>query len=79
MLIIIIQVLVDMKINYCSNIIKKEYLPRLNDSLSKLYFTGLMINKLLKCYLGIEKLVMRLIIINVLIPVVSSKEFNNSV
>jgi DNA-directed RNA polymerase II subunit RPB2 len=46
---------VEMKINYCSNIIKKEYLPHLNDSLSKLYYTGLMINKLLKCYLGIEK------------------------
>ena len=44
-----------MKINYCANIIKKEYLPHLNDTLSKLYFKGLIINKLLKCYLAIDK------------------------
>tara|TARA_B100000575_G_C23139512_1_gene662796 strand:- start:1561 stop:4968 length:3408 start_codon:yes stop_codon:yes gene_type:complete len=46
---------VDMKINYCSNIIQREFLPHLSDNISKLYFTGLMINKLLKCYLGIQK------------------------
>jgi len=44
----------EMKFNYCKNIIQKEYLPHLKDNLSKLYFTGLMINKLLKCFLGIE-------------------------
>jgi len=44
-----------MKINYTTNIIKKEYLPHLKNNLSKLYFTGLMINKLIKCYLGLEK------------------------
>ena len=44
-----------MKINYTTNIIEKEYLPHLKDNLSKLYFTGLMINKLIKCYLGLEK------------------------
>ena len=43
-----------MKINYTTNIIEKEYLPHLKDNLSKLYFTGLMINKLIKCYLGLE-------------------------
>ena len=46
---------VDMKINYCKNIIQREYLPHLKDNESKLYFTGLMVNKLLKCYLKIEK------------------------
>ena len=44
----------EMRMNYCLNIIKKEYLPHLNDNLSKLYFTGLMVNKLLKSYLGIN-------------------------
>ena len=45
----------DMKINYCKNIIQRELLPHLDDNLSKLYFLGLMINKLLKHQLGIEK------------------------
>jgi len=44
----------DYRINYVKNILSRDYLPHLNDSLSKLYFTGLMINKLLKGYLGIE-------------------------
>ena len=42
------------KINYCKNILEKEYLPHLDSNLEKLYFTGLMINKLLKCYLDVE-------------------------
>ena len=46
---------IDMKINYCKNIIQKEYLPHLHDNESKLYFTGLMVNKLFKCYLKINK------------------------
>ena len=46
---------IEMKMNYCFNIIQKEFLPHLSNNLSKLYFTGLMINKLIKCYLGIEK------------------------
>ena len=45
----------DMKINYCKNIIEKEYLPHLESNQSKLYFTGLMINKLFKCLLKIDK------------------------
>jgi DNA-directed RNA polymerase II subunit RPB2 len=44
----------DLKFNYCKSILNKEYLPHLKDSISKLYFTGLMVNKLLKCYLGIN-------------------------
>ena len=46
----------EMRMNYCLNIIKKEYLPHLNDNISKLYFTGLMINRLLKSYLGISNI-----------------------
>ena len=46
---------IDMKMNYCRNIIQKEYLPHLDNNESKLYFTGLMVNKLIKCYLKIEK------------------------
>jgi len=45
----------EMKVNYCKNIIQKELLPHLEDNLSKLYFMGLMINKLLKCHLKIDK------------------------
>jgi DNA-directed RNA polymerase II subunit RPB2 len=45
----------EMKESYCKNIIEKEYLPHLSDNISKLYFTGLMINKLLKCLLGVQK------------------------
>ena len=44
----------DMKFNYCRNIINRDLLPHLGDSnMKKLYFMGLMINKLFKCYLGI--------------------------
>ena len=44
----------DMKLNYCKNIISRDLLPHLGDSImKKLYFMGLMINKLIKCYLGI--------------------------
>ena len=45
----------DLKFNYCKSILNKEYLPHLKDSVSKLYITGLMINKLLKCFLGINQ------------------------
>ena len=45
----------EMKVNYCKNIIQKELLPHLDDNLSKLYFIGLMINKLLKSHLKIDK------------------------
>jgi len=46
----------DMKINYTKSIFEKEYLPHLsNDSYSKIYFTGLMTNKLLKCYFNVEQ------------------------
>ena len=42
------------KYNYIKNCILKEYLNHLGDNnLKKLYFTGYMINKLIKCYLGI--------------------------
>lgn len=44
-----------LKISYCKNILDKEYLPHLNTNLEKLYYTGLMVNKLLKCYLNVEK------------------------
>ena len=46
---------IDMKINYCNNIIQKELLPHLKGNISKLYFLGLMVNRLLKCYLNIDK------------------------
>ena len=42
------------KISYCKNILEKEYLPHLGDNLKKLYFTGLMVNKLIKCYLKVD-------------------------
>ena len=42
------------KINYVKDVILKEYLNHLgNDNQKKLYFTGYMVNKLLKGYLGI--------------------------
>ena len=44
-----------LKISYCKNILDKEYLPHLNTNLEKLYYTGLMVNKLLKCYFKVEK------------------------
>jgi DNA-directed RNA polymerase II subunit RPB2 len=44
----------DMKINYCQNILKKEFLPHLGKStVKKLHFLGLMVNKLLMCAFGI--------------------------
>jgi len=46
---------INTKISYCKNILEKEYLPHLKGNLRKLYFTGLMINKLLKCYLNVGK------------------------
>ena len=45
----------DTKINYCKNILNREYLPHVSGVLEKLYFTGLMINKLIKCLLKINK------------------------
>ena len=45
---------IDHKIEYFKNILNKEYLPHLNTHIEKLYYTGLMINKLLKCYLNVE-------------------------
>ena len=46
----------DMKLLYLKSILEKEYLPHLGKSvLKKLYFTGLMINRLLKCAIGISK------------------------
>ena len=45
----------EMKMNYTKSILLKEYLPHLEqNSFHKIYFTGLMVNKLLKCYFGIE-------------------------
>ena len=42
------------KINYVKDCILKEYLNHLGDDIQKkIYFTGLMVNKLIKCYLGI--------------------------
>ena len=42
------------KINYVRECILKEYLNHLGDNFEKkIYFTGLMVNKLVKCYLGI--------------------------
>lgn len=41
------------KISYCKNIIEKEYLPHLNNNIEKLYYTGLMVNKLIKCFMKI--------------------------
>ena len=44
----------ELKMEYCKNILNKDYLPHLDSGISKLYFTGLMVNKLIKCYLNIE-------------------------
>ena len=44
----------EIKFNYCKNILTRDYLPHLgNSTIKKLYFTGLMVNKLLKCSLGL--------------------------
>ena len=45
----------EVKYDYCKNIVKKDILPHLENNISKIQYIGLMINKLLKCYLGIEK------------------------
>ena len=45
---------IDHKIEYFKNILNKEYLPHLSTHIEKLYYTGLMVNKLLKCYLNVE-------------------------
>lgn len=45
----------DMRLLYLKSILEKEYLPHLgSDVVKKLYFTGLMINKLLKCAMGLN-------------------------
>ncbi len=45
------------KVNYVKDVILKEYLNHLsNDKLKKIFFTGYMVNKLLKGYLGIVPL-----------------------
>ena len=46
----------DKKIEYVKNHVLKDYLSHLKTDLSKLYFTGYMVNKLLKCYLNISEL-----------------------
>tara|TARA_Y100001970_G_scaffold282643_1_gene395913 strand:- start:2782 stop:6186 length:3405 start_codon:yes stop_codon:yes gene_type:complete len=44
----------EMKKDYCKNIIKKDLLPHLgNNNKKKINFIGLMINKLIKCYMGL--------------------------
>ena len=44
----------EIKYDYCRNIIKRDLLPHLNHNKKKIQYIGLMLNKLLKCYLGIE-------------------------
>ena len=45
----------NVKTSYICSILDKEYLPHLkDDKVKKIYFTGLMVNKLLKCYLKID-------------------------
>jgi DNA-directed RNA polymerase II subunit RPB2 len=46
----------DKRIKYIKDVVLKDYLSHLNSDLSKLFFTGYMVNKLLKCYLNISKL-----------------------
>jgi len=43
----------EVRMSYCKNILNKEYLPHITGNNSKLYFLGLMVNKLLKCSLGV--------------------------
>ena len=44
----------ELKYDYCKTILRRDYLPHLGSSgEKKLAFTGLMINKLIKCMLGI--------------------------
>ena len=42
------------KIRYVKEHVLKDYLSHLNNDLSKLFFTGHMVNKLLKCYLKLS-------------------------
>jgi DNA-directed RNA polymerase II subunit RPB2 len=44
----------DVKYDYCKNIIKRDLLPHLDSNYKKIKYIGLMINKLIKCYLGID-------------------------
>ena len=46
---------IDKKIKYVKDVILKEYLIHLNNTKDKLFYTGFMLNKLIKCYLGINK------------------------
>ena len=44
----------EMKYDYCKNILKRDLLPHLgSDNKNKIHFLGLMINKLIKCYMGL--------------------------
>lgn len=43
------------KIEYVKNVVLKDYLSHLNTDLKKLFFTGYMVNKLLKCYLNLSE------------------------
>ena len=44
----------DKKFRYVKEHVLKDYLIHLNNDLSKLFFTGYMVNKLLKCYLKLS-------------------------
>ena len=44
----------DKKIQYVKNHVLKDYLSHLNTDLSKVFYTGYMINKLLRCYLNLS-------------------------
>ena len=44
----------DKKIKYVKDTILKDYLIHLNKPQDKIFYTGFMINKLIKCYLGIN-------------------------
>lgn len=45
----------DIKYDYCKNILKRDLLPHLDSDIKKIKYIGLMVNKLIKCYLGIDK------------------------
>ena len=45
----------DKKIQYVRNHVLKDYLSHLDTDLKKLFFTGHMVNKLLRCYLNISE------------------------
>ena len=44
------------RIRYVRENVLRDYLVHLNNDLSKIYFTGYMVNKLLKCYLKVQDL-----------------------